>query len=279
MAETLSNAPPKRIMVAVPAYRCQAQIGRVIAQFTDAIAEQFCEVMVIDNRSTDATLEAACTAARANPHLPIRVFRNAENYSLGGSHKVAFARCLAQGYDGVVILHGDDQGSIADFADLQADLARDPAGCILGARFHPQARSRGYSGFRILGNHVFNALYSLCTGARVHDMGSGLNYYSRALIARGLHARMPDDLTFNNAMLLATYAAGERVAFKPISWREEDQVSNARLVRQSRRLLALLLRYVFARKSFLTHEFRARPRDSYPSEEIFSTTPDTRHSA
>jgi glycosyltransferase involved in cell wall biosynthesis len=259
----------KKLMVAIPAYNCARQIGRVLRQFDAEVAPLFEEVVVIDNRSRDGTIEAAIAAAKDNCLLPISVLRNEDNYNLGGSHKVAFARCLEKGYDGVVILHGDDQGRIADFADLQDDIARTDARCILGARFHPRSSLNGYPLARIAGNIVFNWIYALCAGARVHDMGSGLNYYSRQLIERGIHLRMPDDLTFNNCMLLATYAARETVLFKPISWREEDQTSNARLVRQSLRLLNYLFLFVFDREKFLTEDFRAAPRTQYPSTQIF----------
>lgn len=262
-----------RLMVAIPAYNCRAQIGRVLAQFDPATAARFAEIVVIDNRSADGTLDAARAAAERLRGAPVTLLRNRENYNLGGTHKVAFARCLEAGCDGVVILHGDDQGSIADFADLDAEIARGAPACVLGARFQKGARISGYSALRRFGNHVFNALYSGCVRARVHDMGSGLNYYSRALIERGIHLRMPDDLTFNNCMLLATYAAGLDVRFKPISWREEDQVSNARLFRQSRRLLRYLSLYLFDRASLLRREFRDHPRAAYPSDVVFSTAP------
>jgi len=256
----------RSLMVAVPAYNCAGQIARVVRQFTPEIGPLFAEVVVIDNRSRDDTVAVALEAARACETVPVTVLRNVENYNLGGTHKVAFERCVARGHDGVVILHGDDQGRIADFADLHEEIAARDADCILGARFMRGGTITGYGWFRIFGNHVFNALYTLCTGRRVHDMGSGLNYYDRRLIDRGIHLTMPDDLTFNNCMLLATYAAGARVAFKPISWREEDQVSNAKLVNQSLRLVRYLWLYVTNGRALLERDFRDTPRESYPSE-------------
>ena len=256
----------RRILVAIPAYNCRNQIGRVLGQFTPEIAPLFSEVVVIDNRSKDDTAEVALAEAAKSTLLPIRVLRNVDNYGLGGTHKVAFARCLELGYDGVVILHGDDQGRIADFADLHAEIDRTKASCILGARFARGSEITGYPAVRMWGNHIFNGIYSAVVGRRVTDMGSGLNYYDRSLIEKGLHLRMPDDLTFNNCMLLATYAAKLPVAFTAISWREEDQISNAKLVTQSRKLLDYLALYMRERSKFLTEDFRQVKRDAYPSE-------------
>lgn len=258
--------PQRRLMVAVPAYNCSAQIGRVIAQFTPEIAPHFAEVVVIDNQSRDDTIAKALAAAQACDTIPVSVMRNTDNYSLGGTHKVAFQRCLDRGLDGVVILHGDDQGRIADFVHIHQTIARNDPDCILGARFMKGADLTGYAAFRVFGNHVFNWLYTLTTRHRVYDMGSGLNYYSRKLIERGIHKTMPDDLTFNNCMLLASYAARAQVAYAPISWREEDQVSNARLVNQSVKLLKYLRLYLTNRRALLERDFRDTPREAYPSE-------------
>lgn len=255
-----------KVMIAVPAYNCAAQIPRVIRQLDEVTGTLFCEAVVIDNQSTDETREVALTAARKNTHLPVTVMRNVDNYSLGGTHKVAFAYCLKRGYDGVIILHGDDQGKISDFADIFEDAKRTQADCILGARFMPGAALSGYGAFRVFGNHIFNLLYTLTVRKRVYDMGSGLNFYDRKLIETGIHMKMPDDLTFNNCMLLATYAAGCNVVYKPISWREDDQVSNAKLFQQATKLLRYLSLYIFRKSALLKDDFRDMKRDSYPSE-------------
>lgn len=258
--------PQRSLIVVIPAYNCAKQVGRVIAQFTPEIGALFAEVVVIDNQSRDDTIEVALEAAQDCQTVPVTILRNVDNYSLGGTHKVAFQRCLDNGHDGVVILHGDDQGRISDYADLHEEIDRHRAGCILGARFQKGSSLTGYGAIRVLGNHVFNALYTACTGYRVYDMGSGLNYYDRSLIETGIHHKMPDDLTFNNCMLLATYAAKVKVAFKPISWREEDQISNAKLVNQSVKLLKYLYLYLFNRRALLSRDFRELARDAYPSE-------------
>ena len=46
-----------QILVAVPAYNCSSQIHRVIRQYVDSSFDSFVELLVIDNRSNDNTLE------------------------------------------------------------------------------------------------------------------------------------------------------------------------------------------------------------------------------
>jgi glycosyltransferase involved in cell wall biosynthesis len=257
-----------KILVAVPAYNCASQIGRVIRQYGDSSFDAFVELVIVDNCSDDSTLEKAIDSASLYPNKRISIIRNDQNYSLGGTHKVAFQYALEEKYDGVVILHGDDQGSLSDiepYLDAQNLIKYD---CILGARFMKDSKLSGYSRIRVLGNTIFNLLYSICTQQRVFDMGSGLNFFSRQLILESIHKKMPDDLTFNNAFLLGIIAAKRRVQFIPISWREEDQISNAKLWSQSIKLFKYLVKYVSSRKNYLKKDFRSIKISDYSFKKI-----------
>ncbi len=251
----------ERWMLFVPMYNCAPQIGRTLGQLTPELQARFAEVFVLDNGSTDGGPEAAMAAGAALTGTTVHVARNTANYGLGGSHKVAFQRCLEQGYDGLVVFHGDDQGHLADLADV---LDRHPdAECVLGARFMPGSRITGYAPHRIAANIAFNGIFSAMSRRALWDLGSGLNAYRRAFVARRLWEGCADDLTFNYHLILRTAADPRiRVAFEPISWREDDQISNAKLWKHGRTMLRIVRRHSLARKRFLAadHSSHRGPR-------------------
>jgi glycosyltransferase involved in cell wall biosynthesis len=259
----------KKLLVAVPAYNCSNQILRVMDQFIRLRNDLFSELLVIDNCSEDDTAEKVLKKTKMNQRRPITLMKNIENFGLGGTHKVAFDYCLKKKYDGVVILHGDDQGSLADIVPF---LINDNFhfDCLLGSRFMKGSNVNGYSFIRCLGNYAFNFLYSLITFNRITDMGSGLNYYSINLICSDVHKNMPDDLTFNNAYLLALIALKKKIKFIPISWREEDQISNAKLWSQSLNLLKYLLMFIFKRSNLVYSDLRKNKIKNYDSELLIS---------
>ena len=258
----------ERILVFVPAYRCAPQIERVIAQFDENARNWIDEIIVIDNRSPDDTA-ARAEAALQNLPIPARILRNADNYNLGGSQKVAFEYAIRNKFDYAIILHGDDQ---ADFRDIVPFLERgDHRDCdaFLGSRFMKGARLEGYSWLRTFGNQVFNLMFTIAAGRTISDLGSGLNLYRVEALKSGFYLRFADALTFNYFMVLAHMAMRWKVRFFPISWREEDQSSNVRLVSQSIRLASILGMYVFRRRFFLDGEHRETPRADYPSDIVF----------
>ncbi|MBY4949070.1 glycosyltransferase family 2 protein [Cupriavidus respiraculi] len=255
-----------KILVFIPAYNCENQIGRVLRQF-EGLEGRFSEILVVDNRSPDNTAHAALTAA-ASLAIPVQVVRNHENYGLGGSHKAAFLYAAREGFDYCVVLHGDDQGNIRDLVPLLETGEHHRHDCLLGARFMPGSRLVGYSWFRTFGNRVFNALFSIGAGRRLYDLGSGLNLYRVGALKTGNWLGFANNLTFNYYMVLASVYWKWKLRFFPITWREEDQVSNVKLTRQSIQVLGILASYVFKRQSFLADNHSGRASTDYGFSEV-----------
>ncbi len=232
------------LLLFIPGYNCADQIGRVLAQLTPAVQEVFDEVLVVDNRSVDNTVDVAKDGLRALSHVRTRLLVNDENVGLGGSHKVALQHALKEGYAFCVVLHGDDQAAVSDVLPLLRNGRHREHDALLGSRFMAGARLEGYSTFRTVGNRFFNVLFSVAARRRVLDLGSGLNVFRVSCFADGSHLRLADDLTFNYYLILLAARRGWNVHFFPITWREEDQRSNVKMLSQSRRMLRLLAGYL-----------------------------------
>jgi glycosyltransferase involved in cell wall biosynthesis len=247
----------------IPCYNCERQIGRVLAQFRDVPSNTFEEILVLDNGSRDGTVRAAIDALPSITNSRILVARNRENYNLGGSHKATFAYADARAFTHVVVLHGDDQGRIRDVLPLLASGAHRVHDACLGARFMEGSSIEGYSAVRRIGNRVFNLIFQVVLRRQVSDLGSGLNVFGRGVFARELTTHLPDDLYFNPYLLVTLVDRRLRVTFFPISWREDDQVSNVRMASQALRTLGAAREYAMNRRFLRTGEHRRVPRDEY----------------
>lgn len=263
----------ERILLFIPAYNCERQLPRVLAQINAQVMEYIDHVLVGENCSTDNTLSAAKSYMESHPELPATLVQNNENYGYGGNVKMAFAWALQEGYDYVIILHGDDQGSINDLLPLLEAGAHKQYDCLLGARFMPGASQPGYSRLRNFGNRVFNLLFSLVCHYRFYEMGSGLNLYSCSMLQNGFYEKFPDDLTLHYCMCLALAYYKQSAKQFPITWREEDQISNVKLVSQGFTVLRMLMVYAVSPSKFIKKELRKCPRDAYPARRVFPKEP------
>ena len=257
-----------KILAFIPCYNCVRQIPRVLAQFDGAAAELIDEVLVLDNGSTDGTMEAAIEHAPRAKVARVTVARNQANYNLGGSHKSAYGYAERNGFTHVVTLHGDDQGDISDIVPVLRSGAHRIYDACMGARFTTSPRLKGYSAFRIAGNYAFNLIFSAASRRWVTDMGSGLNMLARRAFADPALIRLPDDLFFNPYLLLDMYDRGNRVMFFPISWREDDQVSNVKMASQAMKTLGAPREYLFARERFRRTDYRRVKHERYAFDAV-----------
>lgn len=257
----------EKILVFIPGYNCEKQIVRVLKQFDENVLKYIDEIIFVNNRSTDNTEKAVLDYKKEHEELPIKVLRNDENYNLGGSHKVAFNYALKNKYDYLIVLHGDDQGDIHDLLPYLENEEYRNFDCLLGSRFLEDSKLKGYSKFRIFGNRVFNIIYSMCIGRKIKDLGSGLNMYNTKIFENNFYHKFPDRLTFNCCMLFAADYYKQTIKFFPISWREEDQISNVKMFSQAKITLKMALKYRFNKK-IVESEFREKIIDEYTAKEI-----------
>ena len=240
-----------KILVAIPAYNCASQIPRVLEGFDQSLLDRVEKVVVIDNISKDNTVETAKEAAAKLNSPKIEVWQNQNNYNLGGTHKVAFLAGEKLGMDYVAILHGDDQATtselhrLIDIAEKQPEL-----GAILGCRFMKGSKISGYSWQRIWGNRAINLAYSIVAMRPSKDLGSGLNLFRMKDLADHRYLGFNDTITFNIDLLLDYYKKKTALIFTPISWSEDDQVSNARNFQVGKIALIKLFRWLFNKEQF-----------------------------
>ncbi len=215
------------ILLLIPCYNCDDNIADVIRRLTPASLARLSEVLVIDNGSQDNTVRNAVDAAREHGPGTIKVLLNDANYGLGGTHKVAIDYGRRKGYDYLAVLHGDGQAASEELDDVIAALdASAGADAVLGCRFMKASRIRGYSKLRTAGNKFFNLVYSVLTGRRIYDLGSGLNIFSLKSLDTINLEKLSDVCDFNYCLLLAMIEKNMRFINVPISWSESGQRSN-----------------------------------------------------
>lgn len=258
----------EKILLFIPGYNCEKQIVRVLAQLDETVLPWISRVIMVNNRSTDNTEAAVLDFMQKTPGFPITLLRNNENYGLGGSHKVAFQYAIENGYDYVIVLHGDDQANIKDLLPLLNSGEFRSYDCCLGARFMKGSILPGYSAFRTFGNRVYNLLFSIVCQRKIYDLGSGLNLYKADMLRSQYYKCFPDDLTFNYCMVMALHFYKQTAKFFSISWREEDQASNVKLFRQAKNVLYMLWSYAIGHKKFILKELRSAPKEKYYAQVV-----------
>jgi dolichol-phosphate mannosyltransferase len=67
-------------------------------------------------------------------------------------------------------------------------------------------------------------------------------------------------------LLAYSILSGASLAFFPVTWREEDQVTNVRMVRQTNRMVRILGQLLLAKEAFMTEWHQ--PEQPYESDVV-----------
>jgi glycosyltransferase involved in cell wall biosynthesis len=216
--------------VVVPAFNEEAGIGRVLADLGPVLARAArpCEVVVVDDGSTDGTAAAAAAAG-------VRVVRHERNLGYGASLKSGIRRAR---YDRIVITDADatyPAGSLLDLVDAlgEVDMA---VGARTGGTVHvPLLRRPAKWCLRRLAQYL--------TGVAIPDLNSGLRAFRKSTIAEYMHL-LPLGFSFTTTATLAYHADGRLVRYLPIDYRKRRGASKIRPLRDTYNFLLLILRTV-----------------------------------
>ncbi len=170
-----------RVLVAIPAYREEKNIGAVV----ESVRRLFpYDILVVNDGSPDGTSAAAKKAGAIVLDLPC-------NLGIGGAVQTSFLYALGHGYDAVVRLDGDGQHEPGDIARILEPILRGTAEAVIGSRFLGGAEYR-VPFLRMIGIRFFRLLVNLFTGYRVTDPTSGFFAINRRLM-EFYSARYPSD--------------------------------------------------------------------------------------
>ena len=244
-----------KLLLAIPVFNCEKQILRVLRKINKDILAFFNEIVIIDNISSDNTTAVALNHLE-NKKINYKFLQNHKNINLGGSHKVIFDYAKENNYEYVLIIHGDDQADINDFYDILKLKKYKKFDWIRGSRFNKKSSLIGYSKIKTFGNILFNYIFSLILFRKIEDIGSGIDIYSISMLSKINYYKFPNSLTFDYYMILYYTYLNSKINYEPISWREEDQISNVKLFKQSIELIAILINFIFYRKKIINQNIK-----------------------
>ncbi len=245
-----------RHLLFIPVYNCQTQIIRVLDKILKSpLVNKFEEIIIIDNNSMDETLDVITKYINEKKLSKFKLFQNNENYNLGGTHKTGFNYAIDNEFDYVTILHGDDQGDINDLEKVFLNNKYINYDCCLGSRFARNSKLVNYPKFRIYANYMINLAASIVSFKFLTDLGSGLNMFKVSFLKNKFYLNFPNGLTFNYCLIFFICDIRAKFFYFPITWREDDQISNVKLFSHAIKWAEILLKYVFIRKKLFNNAY------------------------
>jgi glycosyltransferase involved in cell wall biosynthesis len=231
----------RKIVVVLPAYFAASTLERTYAEIPRDIVD---EVLLVDDASTDGTLELA----RA---LGIRALQHEKNRGYGANQKTCYRAALELGADIVVMLHPDYQYDPRLISAMAAMVASDVYDLVLGSRIlGGQAIAGGMPRYKYIANRFLTLVENWLLGAKLSEFHTGYRAFSRRILETLPLDRNSDDFVFDNEVIVQTIAAGFRIGEVSCPARyfpEASSISFGRSVRYGFGVLRAGIQYRLAR--------------------------------
>lgn len=213
----------KRVEVTVllPAYNEEQAIGSTIGKIR-ALYPDF-EILVVDDGSTDKTMEVAMAAgANVWPHP----------YNIGNGAAIKTGLRCAQG-EWVVMMDADGQHQAEDIAKLLEHKER--FDMVVGAR----SKRSETAAHRDLANWLYNKFASYVTSFRVEDLTSGLRLVRLSTVKQFIYL-LPNTFSYPSTLTMGYLRSGFSVKYVPIQTKARTGKSKINLLKDGTRFFLII---------------------------------------
>jgi len=205
-----------RILIIVPAYNESKSLPDLLRLLGEECPG--CDVVVVDDGSTDRTREAVAGLARV-VSLPC-------NLGIGGAVQTGLQIALREDYDLALQVDGDGQHPPREISKLLAAMRESGVDIVVGSRFRSTGGFKS-TATRRMGIRVFSAILSGICRTAITDPTSGFRVFGRRAISFLAH-HYSEDFPEVEAIVVA-HRAGLRILEAVLDPSERTLMISARM--------------------------------------------------
>ena len=247
---------PPRLSIVIPVYNEQATLAGVVQRVIDVVP-YLCEVIVVDDCSTDQTKDIA--AALAERYSEVRCAHHDKNMGKTAALRTGFA--LTTG-DIVIVQDADLEYDPSEISAVIQPIIDGHADVVYGSRFLVKRAARVLYFYHYLGNKVLTFTSNLLTNLNMTDVETGYKAFKghiiRSMIIKSSGFGFEIEATAKVAKL------GCAIYEVPISYYGRTYEDGKKIrARDSIAAFWFILRFNLF--STLRSSFRANPKETFSS--------------
>jgi glycosyltransferase involved in cell wall biosynthesis len=208
-----------KVIVVMPARNAARTLEATVSAIPTDVVD---EVILVDDKSTDATLDVA-------RRLPLHLIWHPHNVGYGGNQKTCYLEALQRGADAVVMLHPDGQYEPSLIPRMVEPILRGDADMVLGSRLTEPGswKQVGMPRYKFVANRGLTVVENLLLGTDFSELHTGYRAFSRELLLTVPFLRNSIDFVFDSEMVMQAVQFGFRITEVPARTRYFPEASSA----------------------------------------------------
>ena len=144
------------MLIFIVAYNADKTLDDVLSRIPEAVFEYDYRILIIDDSSSDETFARGLAYGREHPQLNLEVLCNPVNQGYGGNQKLGYQYAIDEGFEAVVLLHGDGQYAPEMLEDMFRPVLEGEADAVFGSRMavSGDALRGGMPLYKYVGNRI-----------------------------------------------------------------------------------------------------------------------------
>jgi glycosyltransferase involved in cell wall biosynthesis len=235
----------KKIGVLIVAYNAVSTLRAVLDRIPPAMRERIDEVFVFDDCSKDDTYLLGVGYKAQSGWDKLKIYRNETNLGYGGNQKKGYRYAIDNGFDIVVLLHGDGQYAPEIMADLVDPLDRGEAEAVFGSRMMiPGAALKGKMPlYKYVGNKVADVFREPDAGDEAERVSFGYRAYDVHALAKIPFEQNTDDFHFDTEIIIQFHQHKFRIKETPIPTYYGDEICHVNGMKYAKDVARAVLQY------------------------------------
>ncbi len=246
----------KRIGIFIVAYNALTTLSTVLKRITPEVWKNVEQVVVFDDASQDATYELA-VGIQAMTNVPkLRVIKHARNLGYGGNQKAGYRYFVEQGFDVVVLLHGDGQYAPELLSHMYAPLVAGEADAVFGSRMMKDfggPLKGGMPLYKYVGNRILTAFENRALGLNLTEFHSGYRAYNVHALAQLNLDKLTDDFHFDTEIIIKLHHQNFRIKEVPIPTFYGDEICRVNGLKYAKAIVRAVHRYTETSRAVRSH--------------------------
>jgi 2-polyprenyl-3-methyl-5-hydroxy-6-metoxy-1,4-benzoquinol methylase len=243
---SLAQNHGKRIGILIVTYNAVSTLTKVLKRITPNVWKNVEEIAIFDDASQDATYELAVGLKALRQLEKLHVLSHPVNLGYGGNQKAGYRYFMENGFDVVVLLHGDGQYAPEILSHLYHPIVAGEADAVFGSRMmktYGGPLKGGMPLYKYLGNRVLSSFENRALGMQLTEFHSGYRAYNLHALRNIDFTHMTNDFHFDTEIIIKLQHQRFRIEEVPIPTYYGDEICYVNGLQYARNVATAVRRY------------------------------------